>query len=180
MTVGSLYCVAYGSNLHPFRFAQRVPSANFLEIVPMPGKRLAFHKRSTDKSGKYLFYEPGNKDEIIYGAIYSFNASEKPELDKLEGLGQGYNIRQLKFLLRGEMCQAYLYVAASTHIDSTLAPYHWYKEMVVLGARYHGLPASYTEKLDAVVSIPDMDATRVAKNEAILENMRRMNAAAKR
>jgi len=38
-------------------------------------------------------------------------------------------------------------VAASTHIDASLVPYDWYKEMVLLGARYHGLPAEYVAKI---------------------------------
>jgi hypothetical protein len=172
-----VYCLAYGSNLHPFRLAQRVPSANPIGVVPMPGKRLAFHKGSQDGSGKCLFYDPGNADDIMYGVIYEFHAAEKFKLDELEGLGQGYNERLVACSINGKTYHAYVYVAASTHIDASLTPYDWYKEMVLLGARYHGLPTEYIAKVAAVASVPDPDPKRAAKNEAILVNMRRMNAA---
>lgn len=48
------HCLAYGSNLHPLRLRKRVSTANLIGIVEMQGYQLAFHKRSTDESGKCL------------------------------------------------------------------------------------------------------------------------------
>jgi hypothetical protein len=143
----------------------------------MPGKRLAFHKRSQDSSGKCLFYEPGGTHDIMYGVVYEFDSAEKSKLDDLEGLSKGYNEQLVAFQLNGETYHSFIYVAASTHIDASLAPYGWYKEMVLLGARYHGLPPEYIAKIEAVSSVLDPDPKRAARNEAILVNMRRMNAA---
>ena len=168
--------LAYGSNLHPFRLTQRVQSATPIGVVPMPGKRLAFQKRSDDGSGKCLFYESGDTEDMIYGVAYEIDMAEKPILDKLEGLGQGYNEQQVSFPLNGVTCHALVYVAASTHIDTTLVPYTWYKDMVVLGARYHRLPADYIAQIDAVISIPDPKTKRAADRAAIVENMRVINA----
>lgn len=169
-------CLAYGSNLHPFRLMQRVPSAQPIGVVSMSNKRIAFHKRSIDGSGKCLFYESVGPDNVMYGVAYEFDASEKGNLDRLEGLNQGYNEQLVAFPLNSVTCEAFVYVAASTHIDPSLAPYDWYKEMVVLGARYHRLPAGYIAQIEAVASIPDVDRKRAADNAAILDNMRRMNA----
>ena len=176
MDVTLIHCVAYGSNLHPFRMVQRVRSAKPIGVVPMPGKRLAFHKRSRDGSGKCLFFEPGGAHEIMYGVVYEFDAAEKGELDALEGLGNGYNEQLVAVPLNGKTYQAYVYVAASTHIDASLVPYDWYKEMVLLGARYHGLPAEYVAKIEAVASVVDPNPERAEKNERVLVNMRRMNS----
>lgn len=177
MDITLIHCLAYGSNLHPFRLQQRVGSATPIGVVPMPGKRLAFHKRSQDGSGKCLFYEPGTTQDIMYGVVYELDSSEKGKLDALEGLGKGYNERLLGFSLNSDTYQSYIYVAATTHIDASLAPYDWYKEMVLLGAKYHELPPDYIAKIAAVASIPDPDAKRKSQNEAILSNMRRMNDA---
>jgi len=176
MDIDRIHCLAYGSNLHPFRLMQRVPSAKPIGVVPMPGKRLAFHKRSQDGSGKCLFFEPGGAHDIIYGVVYEFDAAEKSKLDALEGLGKGYNEQLVAAPLNGETYQAYAYVAASTHIDASLVPYDWYKDMVLLGARYHRLPSEYIAKIEAVASVPDPDPKRAATNEAILVNMRHINS----
>jgi hypothetical protein len=176
MDVTLIRCVAYGSNLHPFRMGQRVPSAKPIDVVSMPGKRLAFHKRSHDGSGKCLFYEPGSAHDIMYGVVYEFDVAEKSELDFLEGLGKGYNDVLVDVPLDGKTYQAHVYMATSTHIDASLAPYDWYKELVLLGARYNGLPDEYVAKIESVASILDPNPDRAAKNEAILVNMRRMNS----
>lgn len=177
MDIALIHYLAYGSNLHPFRLTQRVPSAKPIGVVPMPGKHLAFHKRSQDRSGKCLFYEPGGAHDIMYGVVYEFDSADKGTLDALEGLGKGYNEELVAFPLNGETYRAYVYVASFTHIDASLAPYDWYKEMVLLGARYHRLPPEYIGKIEAVASVPDADPKRAAKNETILVSMRRMNAA---
>ena len=108
--------------------------------------------------------------------VYEFDAAEKRKLDALEGLDKGYNEHFVAVPLNGKTYQAYVYVAASTHIDGSLVPYNWYKELVLLGARYHGLPDEYVAKIEAAASILDPDPERAEKNEVILENMRRMNS----
>src|SRR5258708_8605365 len=101
MALARVISLAYGSNLHPFRLTQRVPSAKAIGMVPMQGKRLAFHKKSDDGSGKCLFYEAGAAENLIFGVAYEIDAAEKPLLDELEGLGKGYNEQQLSFSLNG-------------------------------------------------------------------------------
>jgi len=177
MPITLIRYLAYGSNLHPYRLMQRVPSARPLGVVEMPNKRIAFHKRSIDKSGKCLFYEAGGSKNVMYGVAYEFDVTEKANLGRLEGLGQGYNEQFVSFLLNGATCNAFVYVAATTHIDSALVPYDWYKEMVLLGARYHRLPPAYIASIDAIASMPDPDLKRVADNAPILGNMWQMNIA---
>lgn len=177
MDITLIHYLAYGSNLHPFRLMQRVSSAKPIGVVPMPGKRLTFHKRSQDGSGKCFFFESGDAHDIMYGVVYEFDAAEKSNLDALEGLGKGYNEQLVAVPLNGETYQAHIYVAASTHIDASLVPYDWYKEMVLLGARYHELPSEYVAAIESVASVPDLDPKRTARNEAILVTMRRMNTA---
>ena len=52
-----LYYLAYGSNLHPVRLTERVPSARFLGLTSLFGYQLRFHKRhEPDGSGKCNMY----------------------------------------------------------------------------------------------------------------------------
>jgi len=64
-----------------------------------------------------------------------------------------------------------IYVAQSTHIDSSLVPYHWYKNLVLAGARYHGFPAEYIAAIEATPSKVDTDAKRTQDNEDLLRRM---------
>jgi hypothetical protein len=64
-------------------------------------------------------------------------------------------------------------VAESKAIDASLKPYHWYKQLVLAGARYHQFPESYISYLEEVESINDPDNTRRLSNEGILENIKK-------
>jgi hypothetical protein len=53
-----------------------------------------------------------------------------------------------------------MYVADQTAIDDRLAPYTWYKDFVLHGAREHGLPAAYIAGIEAVEARQDDDPIR--------------------
>lgn len=167
----NVHYLAYGSNLHPLRLAVRVPSARVVGVVEMPGYLLAFHKRSVDGSGKCLIYTEQGEHNKMYGVLYEFDAREKGHLDALEGRGKGYCEQLVQFPLNGKTYTPYIYVAQSTHIDPALVPYHWYKHLVLAGARYHDLPAEYIAAIEATPSKPDPDATRTQDNEHLLRRM---------
>lgn len=166
-----LHYFAYGSNLHPLRLVARVPSAHALGVVEMPGYSLAFHKRSVDGSGKCLMYTEQGQDRRTYGVLYAFDAHEKANLDTLEGSGKGYVEQFVQFPLNGKTYTPYIYMAQATHIDSTLAPYHWYKDLVLAGAKYHKFPADYVAKIEAVPSKPDLDLNRARENEELISRL---------
>lgn len=169
--MSTVHYLAYGSNLHPLRLAARVHSARVIGIVEMPGYLLAFHKRSTDDSGKCLIYTEQGQHNKMYGVLYEFNGQEKADLDNAEGKGSGYCEQLVQFPLNGETYTPFVYVAQSTHIDSSLVPYHWYKDLVLAGARYHGFPAEYIESIEATPSKPGLDAKRKQENEDLLRQM---------
>jgi hypothetical protein len=43
---------------------------------------------------------------------------------------------------------AFTYIARTSHVDATLRPADWYREVVVAGAREHGLPAAWIRWLE--------------------------------
>jgi len=166
-----IYCVAYGSNLHPIRMEERVPSARVLGVVNLPELRLAFHKRSNDGSGKCLLHESRASVDHAYGVLYELDPAQKAGLDAAEGSGKGYFEQQVRVPLNGMDYPSFIYMASSTHIDNSLLPYHWYKSLVLVGARFHGLPVEYIATIESVGSIEDPDPVRRQKNEDLLRKM---------
>lgn len=162
---------AYGSNLHPLRLAARVPSAKLIGNVELSGYRLTFHKRSLDGSGKCLIFPDQDARSPVFGALYEFKREEKQLLDLVEGLGSGYDESLLELICGKTRYTAYTYIAQPAYIDTALAPYHWYKQLVVAGSRYHNFPQSYIENLEATISCDDPDEERTTLNEALLQRI---------
>ncbi|WP_179298527.1 gamma-glutamylcyclotransferase family protein [Burkholderia ubonensis] len=166
-----VHYVAYGSNLHPLRLIERVPSAQELGVVELPGCQLTFHKRSIDGSGKCHLHSDQKANHKVYGVLYEFDSEEKQRLDELEGLNQGYSEQTNQFVLREETYSAYLYVTQPSHIDSNLIPYHWYKKIVLLGARFHTFPDDYINYIESIPSKDDSNFNQVREKEMLIQRM---------
>jgi gamma-glutamylcyclotransferase len=173
--MSKLHYFAYGSNLHPLRLQERVPSAVVIGVVKATGRILTFSKRSTDLSGKCNFYESGDSRDVVYGVLYEFDPADKEKLDKAEGKGSGYNEQLVSFELNGNSYSPFTYIADHEYLDGSLRPYEWYKQFVVEGAKYHSMPDEYISWLEAVAAIPDPDAKRNSKNMARLSAIKEFN-----
>ncbi|MDM1071300.1 gamma-glutamylcyclotransferase [Empedobacter brevis] len=155
----------YGSNMNLDRLKERVPSANKLLNVFIKGYTIKYNKTSKDGSSKANIIETGNDSDIVWGVIFEIDDSEKANLDRAEGLGQGYNESILSFWdLENNPYKAQVYIADESSINEELLPYDWYKEYIVSGAKENGLPEEYIEKLEAINFIEDMDTERRDKN----------------
>jgi hypothetical protein len=62
---------------------------------------------------------------MVFGAIFTIDRHDKWRLDKLEGLGNGYE--ELVFNLP-PFGLVFCYVAESDATNESLHPYKWYKE----------------------------------------------------
>ena len=156
---------AYGSNMLTRRLQERVPSARPISIASLTGYELRWHKVSQDHSGKCDVVQVETPQVKVLGIVYEILTSEKASLDAAEGLGNGYDEKQVVLETKGGTMQAQAYFA--TNIDPSQLPYTWYKALVVAGAKEHGLPAAYVSKLEAVAAKVDANAQRAAKNFAI-------------
>ncbi len=157
---------AYGSNLHPVRLTERLPSARLVGPGFLPGRTLEFHKRSVDASAKCTIVPGG---EGVYVAVYEVSAADKRHLDEIEGVGRGYSDEVVDV---PGFSDCATYVAEPTHLDDWLKPYHWYRELVLLGCRYHGFPESYVARIADIASATDPDVARNAVNAALIERIR--------
>lgn len=158
---------AYGSNMSHARLASRAPSASRVGIAQLAGHRLRFHKIShKDGSAKCDAEQTGQPDDRVIGVVYEIDEEDKALLDRCEGLGNGYEIKQVMVSFSsGSSVVAFIYYA--THIDPSLKPFHWYKAHVVRGAKENALPGSYIGMLEKIESVDDPDAKRSARETAL-------------
>ena len=165
-----LHYFAYGSNLHPVRLSRRVPSARLAGITTLAKYTLRFHKRGKGDSGKCNAFYTGQQEHHVLGAVYEIAAEEKPILDDYEG--PGYEVNFLTVNRADGPLDVFSYIATETHIDEELQPFTWYRELVHLGARYHGFADSYFNACLAVNALPDPNVARHERYERLIELIR--------
>ncbi len=160
-----MLCFSYGSNMSLARLQDRVPSARFVTVATLPGHTLRFHKISNDGSGKCDAEHTGNPDDRVIGVVYEISNNEKLALDQKEGLGYGYDEKQIEVTAEQGKLTASMYIA--TRVKPQLKPYQWYKEHVLVGARENDLPAEYIAWLEAVEAVEDPDTARSERELSI-------------
>jgi hypothetical protein len=135
----------------------------------LPGHILRWHKRSNkDGSGKCSIEKQEDGSGIVRGAIFSVPDKQMIELDRVEGLGFGYQqcLIEVETSTGPEECITYL--AEETHIDDELRPFSWYRDLVVAGAEAVGLHGDYLESLRQVTAIQDPDPDRDAGERSFI------------
>lgn len=167
----TLLYFAYGSNMSTPRLTARLPSTRVVGVAGLAAHRLMFHKYGGDGTAKCDAFYTGDADDAVLGVVFRIAAREKPALDAVEGLGNGYEIRRVEVAARsGETLQAFTYCA--TRIDDALKPLDWYKEHVLFGAREHGLPDAYIRRIENVAAMPDPDVRRSTAERLIYPSRR--------
>ena len=171
-----IFYFAYGSNLHPVRLTERVSTAKLVGGVQLNGYQLKFHKRGQDDSAKCNLLHTGQPSDFIYGAVYTLASRHKSVLDEFEGKGMGYTDKQIEILYRGQTIRCFTYLAQEAYIIDSLSPYHWYKQLVVQGARYLQFPDSYLSRIEAVKSREDPQKTRRKAHRELLDRIKAKNS----
>ena len=171
MSENLLYYFAYGSNLHPVRLLERVPSAQWVGGTELRYHRLAFHKKSQDGSSKCNLVRTSEESDGVYGAIYQMDSAHKIALDRFEDNGNGYHNTQLTVELHGQEYSCFTYFAQRSYIENDLMPYHWYKNLVVLGAKHLQFPDAYVRSIELIESVEDPDETRRKHHELLIEKI---------
>ena len=157
---------SYGSNMSSARLRRRVSSAAFVSVATLGAHALTFHKVGQDGSAKCDAFATGKPADSVIGVVFEIVAADKSTLDGYEGLGDGYDDKQVRLLTpAGATLEAVTYVATRT--DASLTPYDWYCAHVLAGAREHGLPGDYVNAIAAVASVVDSDRARHARELAI-------------
>jgi hypothetical protein len=142
--VGPRY-FAYGSNLTWARLRERVPSSTPLGVARLEQHRLTWDKPGADGSGKANITPAA--DSVVWGVVYRLEPDEWPRLDACE---PGYARTTIEVRLARECVPCTTYRAPG-RIDTQL-PFDWYHELVIGGARAHGLPESYVRALETIAT----------------------------
>ncbi len=165
----------YGSNMLPARLQQpdRAPSARLLGRARIPRRQLTFDKLGQDGSGK-CDAPPAAVGEV-WGGVFEIDRNELRQLDLVEGLGVGYrrvtDLATLEPVARSsdpQPVEVFLYEALQTRTG--IAPFDWYLELVLAGARALDLPPSYRHALESIASRRDGDAVRRARHRIALRS----------
>ena len=151
-----IYYFAYGSNLHPMRLMERVPSAELVGVAKHPNHVLTFHKKSNDGSSKCNMFNSGSG--LIFGAIYKLNPEHKNELDRFEGKGYGYIDNQITLEHNETEYSCFTYLAQQSHINYISIYY----------ADVLANPAKEVDKLTAFLSIDLNKDTMISAIDPLL------------
>jgi gamma-glutamylcyclotransferase len=163
MREATFFNFAYGSNMPTLRIQERCASARVVGVAKLLDYELRWHKPSRDGSGKCDVVPCHDATAVVFGVLYEIANSERTILDKAE---QGYSATSIDVIFNGNAKKAIVYRADNP--DSARQPYSWYKELVVLGAKEHGLPREYISALDQVTAKIDDSGERNQKNAEII------------
>lgn len=172
-----MHYFSYGSNMSVKRLQKRVPSAKPLGAALLPGHQFKMHKVGRlDGTAKCDIVCTDNPTHCVFGVLYHIADNEKILLDEIEGLGNGYEEKQVqveltdssvKSLNTSRLVSAYTYYA--TDIDVQLRPLNWYLQHVLTGARENNLPESYIADIAAITADIDSDIARSASELSIYQ-----------
>ena len=166
---------AYGSNMNINRLKERVPSAIKVCNSSVEGYKFLFNKKSNvDGSAKGNIHQTNDAADKVWGVVFEIAESDKSGLDKVEGLGKGYNEQQIELLDdKGNAVQAQVYVADAGAINNEVVPFDWYKAFIVSGAEQNNLPADYTKTLKNATAKVDKNVQRSQQQQAILAGIKK-------
>jgi len=169
----TLYYFAYGSNLHPLRLTARVPSARVIGRCRLDGYGFSLKHPSLDGSGKCNIFPADMDNTQVVGVLYEIqNPMQKRILDEIEGEQFGWGAIEVDVRNQNVTRQAFTYTACANPPEQSAPPYHWYHEIVLLGALFHGLPDVFVEQIVKTKSQPDLDYSRNKMNQALVARLR--------
>ncbi len=139
----------YGSNLNLDFLRSHCPSAEFVRRAYLPNYEVQFRFWSERRQGgiSTIIEKPGS---LVHGVIYDAPEKELMDLDVLESVPQGLYRRET-FLVLGEdreWHEADLYRV--TEPKGPYTPSRSYVELMLTGAKAHGLAPEYIAKIEEI------------------------------
>ena len=146
-----MYHYGYGSNLNLDFLKQYCPSARFVMKAYLPNFEVQFRYWSEKRNGgiSTIISAPG---ELVHGVVYDVSVKDIEELDILESVPQGLYKRETFKVLgeNGKWHDADLY-----HVSEPKGPFtpsKSYVELMLNGAKEHGLASEYIKKIEGILS----------------------------
>lgn len=149
------------------RLHKRCKSAELVGLATATGYQLSFCKKSKDGSGKATITKTLIHNDSVPGVLFRINESEIGILDKSEGTDYTRDDDFVVTTALGEKISVSTYIALPACCDEGIAPYDWYRNLVLAGAVSNQLPGEHIERLQAVITKADPIADRAARLEAL-------------
>jgi len=161
-----MYYFAYGSNMLRARLEQRVGSVAVVGAGTVTGHQLRFNKRSRDGSSKCNCHFTGYHADRIHGVVYALRRQQSVRLDEYER--HGYRPGSIFVQVGSQRFRAMTYFGLDNFLHDDLLPFDWYHQLVLAGARQHGLQRSYIDYLQTISPQADQDMVRAGSNVRLL------------
>lgn len=169
-----MYYFAYGSNMFTYRLEKRVGKVDIIGLAKLTSHRFACNKLSKDGSLKADALHTGKEEDFVLGVVFDINPAARPILDKEEGLGRGYERKDIVVIRAetGKEMEMFTYVTQEPVATDTNAPYSWYMELILAGAEEHQLPPDYMQQLRDIATKKDEMAGRESVNQFLIKESR--------
>jgi AIG2-like family len=143
--VPTLY-FAYGSNMASSQLAAWGTQHRALGAAELPGHRIAFLRRSIRWQAGAADIVPDPSDSV-WGVLWElpFGAGD---LDRKEAAGDAYRRRAVTVRLNGETVTAMAYEVIEKE-PREVPPRREYLDLMLAGAREHGLPETWLQRIEA-------------------------------
>lgn len=158
---------AYGSNLLLERLQARCPSAKHIENARAPNFTLAFTKRSRDGSAKATYLPRRENEPELLGALFEINLGERARLDVVEAGYDRDDTFTVRLLGSGKIRRVSVYAATVDAFTDNLAPYDWYRQLIISGAVQIELPSHYVRHIEGFEDMADPMPMRAGRTEAL-------------
>ena len=131
--------LAYGSNMNPFRMAQRCPGATALGVAILRNYRLA------ERLYADIDFQEGAE---VHGVLFLISEQNLRSLDAREGYPKVYRRMWLPVEFNSETYLAVTYeMTAATKVAREGQPYpEDYRRMCSTGARFYHVPNKFVKK----------------------------------
>ncbi|MFC2185783.1 gamma-glutamylcyclotransferase family protein [Fulvivirgaceae bacterium LMO-SS25] len=159
------YFISYGSNMLLNRIKNRIPNVEVISNLKLSGYKLLFNKKSKDGSTKANIKKSYDENDVVWTVLHRIKLEEKEILDKYEGLGNGYNLKEFSIKIDDETVKAYAYVCDEYSFIEEGKPYDWYLQYLINGAVENEFPKEYIDFLKSFESEIDLDIKRREKNQ---------------
>jgi gamma-glutamylcyclotransferase len=147
---------AYGSNLSTHRMQNRTGPILASRVARLKDYRLAFNNTDTAGVERYANIVP-SAGALTWGVAYWCSPQAMAALDQYECVEEECYSREWVEVetLDGERLQAEVYVGGERFSVEEGRPNDWYLDIILLGAKEHGLPEDYIREIESLAKRSD-------------------------
>ncbi len=160
----------YGVQILPAKMMSVMAFSQFVGVGKLSGYQLLFNKKShKDESGLANLVLTHKPEDAVFGAIYEISEAYKGTLERVEGIEHGYHEIPVTVSCQGQPMSVKTFICDDAALTQEgLKPFHWYKAMMLKGAKERTFPAEYIDYLEKYEALTDTDAIRIQSHAGYL------------